>query len=1071
DHSQRVLIVLDQFEQWLHAKREEANTELAQALRQCDGERVKAIIMVRADGDFWMEVHRFLRELHIEVQGQNSAAVALFEPRHARRVLIAFGQAFEALDEKLSKDQESFVDKAIQGLAENGRIMPVRLALFADMVKDKPWTQSTFKDVGGAEGVGVLFLEEKFNSTTLKPHRRAAQALLKALLPEEGTEIKGQKRSVNQLLEISGYRSRPADFHDLLHVLNNECRLITPATYDADSPDLKEGDGDGLPVAARFYQLTHDYLVPSLREWLDREQQKTRRGRAEKLLASRASMWKHERADRFLPSLREYLVIRILTQKRDWTEPQKLMMHRSRQVQLSRGAALLVVLIILGVAGFWYRTGQLEDQAREAVERLREAHIARVPRAIEHLSRYRARANRLLRQVSGDSDRERLNVALALLPTDQGQLGYLTRRLLVFDPDAFPVLQRLLSPYREALEEPLWQVLESETAKSDERLFPAACFLAESARNDIAVERWKKSASLVADQMLDKLVQEPGHFIPVVDAARPASRQLLDPLLTIYRKRDPNDPNIGAKRLLARSILVTYFLENSDAMAAVLAEDDDPRSYNATFGKLPNGGRPLIKPMFDQLSQPLSPRAAATDGAGGVRDVATRKKAGRQKITDRDLEDHARRLANAAVTLIRLGQENDKVWDLLRRAHNPRTRSYIIDRLGPFGVAYQSLIERALSEDEDVSVREALLLALGEFSLEKLTETERIRLCDKLAEVYHRHPDPGLHGASRWLLAKLAQGDRVTRIDGELAGFKPPAGQRWYVNSQHQTMVVIPGPVEFEIGSPFNEPFREVGSDSGVEQQHRVRIERGYAIAAQEVTVEDFMAGFSPMHNVDRKRLALGPDGKVDPRCPINNISWYQAAAYCNWLSKQDGIPENQWCYKPNKNGEYASGMKPTDNYLSLTGYRLPTEAEWEYACRAGTTTMRYYGQADELLEKYAWFEVNSMNPENSAQQLQPVGRLKPNELGLFDTLGNALEWCQDEYKKPEPTAGKSYPLVVDNPDASEVNDAQFRIARGEKFLGKRESIRAARRDHKHSPKAQDFIMGLRPARTHPANP
>ncbi len=406
DHSQRVLIVLDQFEQWLHAKREEANTELAQALRQCDGERVKAIIMVRADGDFWMEIHRFLRELHIEVQGQNSAAVALFEPRHARRVLIAFGQAFGALDEKLSKDQEAFVDKAVKGLAENGRIVPVRLALFAEMVKEKPWTQSTFKDVGGAEGVGVLFLEETFNSTTLKPHRRAAQALLKALLPEEGTEIKGQKRSVNQLLEISGYRSRPAEFHDLLQMLNTEYRLITPASFEANSPDSQEGGGTDPPAAARFYQLTHDYLVPALRQWLDREQQKTRRGRAEKLLASRASTWKHEPADRFLPSLREHLVIRILTQKRDWTEPQKLMMQRSRQVQLRRGAAFLVVLIILGVVGFWARTLQLEDRARESVESLREAHIAQVPRAIDHLNRYRTRADRLLRQVAGDADRQ-----------------------------------------------------------------------------------------------------------------------------------------------------------------------------------------------------------------------------------------------------------------------------------------------------------------------------------------------------------------------------------------------------------------------------------------------------------------------------------------------------------------------------------------------------------------------------------------------------------------------------------------------------------------------------------------
>ncbi len=441
------------------------------------------------------------------------------------------------------------------------------------------------------------------------------------------------------------------------------------------------------------------------------------------------------------------------------------------------------------------------------------------------------------------------------------------------------------------------------------------------------------------------------------------------------------------------------------------------------------------------------------------------------KITDSDLEEHARHAANAAITLIRLGQPTDAVWELLRSTPDPRARSYIIDRLAPFGVAYQAIVERAFSEDEDVSVRAALLLALGGYSDEQLPQPKRLPLIEKLALIYRHDPDRGLHGAARWLLGKWGQLDLVARADAELAGTKPPADQLWYVNRQRQTMIVIPKHEEFVIGSPFGEPFREVGSDLGVEKQHRVRIERGYAIAEHEVTVENFMAKFSPTHNVDRKRLALGPDGQADPRCPITNVSWYQAAAYCNWLSEQEGIPENQWCYKPNKDGVYASGMKPTDNYLSLTGYRLPTEAEWEFACRAGTITMRYYGQADELLEKYAWFEVNSKNPENSSIQLQPVGRLKPNDVGLFDTLGNALEWCQDEYRKPKPAADKSDPLVIDNPDASEVNDAQFRIARGEKFLGKRESIRAARRDHKHSPKEQDFIMGLRPARTHAANP
>src|SRR5207245_1595842 len=112
-----------------------------------------------------------------------------------------------------------------------------------------------------------------------------------------------------------------------------------------------------------------------------------------------------------------------------------------------------------------------------------------------------------------------------------------------------------------------------------------------------------------------------------------------------------------------------------------------------------------------------------------------------------------------------------------------------------------------------------------------------------------------------------------------------------------------------------------------------------------------------------------------------------------NWLSKQEGLPETEWCYEPNPDGKYAEGMKLTADYLRRTGYRLPTEAEWEYACRAGAVTSRYYGQTEELLGKYAWFFGNSQELTWS------VGSLKPNDLGLFDMHGNVYCWCQERYR------------------------------------------------------------------------
>src|SRR5262249_46322442 len=138
---------------------------------------------------------------------------------------------------------------------------------------------ATLREVGGTEGVGVTFLEETFSAATAPPehrvHQRAAQAVLKALLPESGTDIKGRMRSRQEFLDASGYTNRPRDLDDLIRILDPELRLITPTDPEGfsieDQPTRPRGP---------YYQLTHDYLVHSLRDWLTRKQRESRRGRA-----------------------------------------------------------------------------------------------------------------------------------------------------------------------------------------------------------------------------------------------------------------------------------------------------------------------------------------------------------------------------------------------------------------------------------------------------------------------------------------------------------------------------------------------------------------------------------------------------------------------------------------------------------------------------------------------------------------------------------------------------------------------------------------------------------------------
>jgi serine/threonine protein kinase len=397
---QKVLIVLDQFEQWLHAKKDEQNAELMQALRQCDGGRVQCVVMVR--DDFWMSATRFLDELEVRLlQGENTAAVDLFDLRHARKVLTAFGQAYGALPgpgKQPTKEQDAFLDHSVAGLAQDGKIISVRLALFAEMVKGKPWTPATLKEVGGTEGVGVTFLEETFTAPNAPPqhrlHQKAAQAVLKALLPDSGADIKGHMRSQQGLLAASGYAARPRDFEALLGILDGELRLITPTEPGGGDSD---GGSQQARTADRYYQLTHDYLVHSLRDWLTHKQKETRRGRAELLLADRAGVWNARLENRQLPSLPQWLSIRLLTRKKDWTPPQRRLMHRADRYHALRSALIVLAVVLLALGGWWTH-GAL--RARALVDTVLTAQTADVPAVVRDLGAYRRWADHLVDQAT-----------------------------------------------------------------------------------------------------------------------------------------------------------------------------------------------------------------------------------------------------------------------------------------------------------------------------------------------------------------------------------------------------------------------------------------------------------------------------------------------------------------------------------------------------------------------------------------------------------------------------------------------------------------------------------------------
>jgi formylglycine-generating enzyme required for sulfatase activity/tRNA A-37 threonylcarbamoyl transferase component Bud32 len=406
----------------------------------------------------------------------------------------------------------------------------------------------------------------------------------------------------------------------------------------------------------------------------------------------------------------------------------------------------------------------------------------------------------------------------------------------------------------------------------------------------------------------------------------------------------------------------------------------------------------------------------------------------------------AKRQAQAAVALLQLGAA-ERVWPLLEHQPDPRLRSFLIHRFEPLKTVVQTLLDQ-LAAERAVSRRRALLLSLGSYPVESLPAEARQAWLPRLRQWFGEEPDAGLHGAVEWLLRRWGDAAELARMDRELAGGRPrePSGA-WRVNGQGQTLVVVPAGAEFWMGSPGN----EAGRIAGNEPLHRVRIPRAYAIAAREVTVEQFQR-FRPNHRYSAQYSAR-PDG------PMIDVSWYDAAAYCNWLSDQEGIAKAQWCYVPNDRGAYGVGMRLAADYLHREGYRLPTEAEWEYACRAGAVTRRHYGDADELLGEYAWYNKTAGEAAHSA------GLLKPNDLGLFDLYGNAWEWTQDPalvYRWP---GGNKYKEDIEfNLD---IQDGESRLLRGGAFDNPTAGVRSADRDS-NRPGDVNNAAGFRVARTYP---
>ena len=849
-------------------------------------------------------------------------------------------------------------------------------------------SMDAYLDMGELQGALERHADAVFQLFS-EPQQEICHAIL-CSLTKLGERTEDTKRSV-PLSVLQTTCGDPADVQAVVNKLADE-RLVTTTS----------GEEQNEPMV----EVAHEALIRGwtrLRDWLDQDREALL---VHQHLTAQADQWaKHGRSPDFLYSGG------LLVRSEQWTQqhPDQLTPQEDEFLTAS-------------VAGLVRRLGTVE--------------LSRVPQFLQDLNPFLERARDPLVnmfQESSENSRERLYASVALLPLDDSQVEYLRERLLTGEMTEFPFVREHLHPFRNQLTEWLWSAVE-QAGSDPARRFRAGLALAtfDPAENDATPARWHACAEFLADRLVDAVAYNPAQYGLFEESIQPVRSVLIPPLTQIFR--DDSDP-------LRRSWVTSLLADLASDFPEVLVDlacEADTKQFAALFDGLQRHRQQSIELAQAELNKQLATTASQDDQ-----------------------EMLAKRQASAAVILLRLG-ESATVWPLLPHTPDPRRRSYLLHRLHPLGVDPTEIISR-LDVEPDVSARRALILAMGELfdtgGLAHIAESSeqnvpvpltRAEFSDRLEQLYRDDPDPGIHGAAEWVLRRWNQLARLKESVQKLASAKPQGERRWYVNGQGQTMIVIPGLVEFQMGSPSTEAERAGGADDRTERQHLKRIGRSFAIAAHTVTVEQFLQ-FRAEHNYNQEYSS-------QPNSPVNTSTWYDAAAYCNWLSEQEGIPKDQWCYDPDQ--QFSDGMHLPADYLQRTGYRLPSEAEWEYACRAGAATSRFFGEAEDLLGQYAWYTKNSLD-----RWTLPVGSLKPNDFGLFDMLGNVLEWCQDRalfYQFEEDGSARE-----DREDDGPVQDQERRVLRGGSFYNlTARYVRSASRSFLQ-PDYRNGTFGFRVARTY----
>ncbi|MFM7110448.1 MAG: bifunctional serine/threonine-protein kinase/formylglycine-generating enzyme family protein [Planctomycetota bacterium] len=428
----------------------------------------------------------------------------------------------------------------------------------------------------------------------------------------------------------------------------------------------------------------------------------------------------------------------------------------------------------------------------------------------------------------------------------------------------------------------------------------------------------------------------------------------------------------------------------------------------------------------------------------------------RKRISQRS--EKCRDISRALCCLAFLGKP-ERLWEALERIDIPDLFSEIVHLAPSTKLPLSMLVNRLLVEKRHKTKR-SIILMLGFYPPEDVMRAGGEKLVGILMDDCANTPDPGVHAAALWLLSwRLGRANEVAAALDHVKTTQDPANNRlsWRINGQGQRLAGVPSGWEFMMGSGPDDPDKVIQLGHDIEKAHKVMIGHAFEIGLQEVTVAQyrkFKKDYRPFDSTDS-------DKSTDPGLlPATGISWFDAMDYCKWLSEQEKTKPEQVIMQ---SVDIRPNCRLEADFTGKTGYRLPTEEEWELVSRAGYATPYSSGYSPRRLNDYAW------TWENSGGNAKPSGKLLPNPWGISDASGNALEWVMDDFKlyKSDLEISKTsagLPFFVIPGDS-------LRIVRGGSFSNAPEAARFSSRLMSRADQRASSI-GFRVCRTTiPANP